>query len=160
MDQMCSKCEIHCFSHKLWKLSELRNYGKFLNFRKFLKKIFCLNLFFSKIFFDKKVFSDNFFQRIFFYSFQDHYTVLQWYVKKQPILLKFHCKNPEMYRFHCFQDHYTLFKWNCQIKFRMAKNGCSKFFPTIFPKMTGINSEWPKMAILNFFLINFPKKLV
>ena len=32
----------------------------------------------------------------------------------------------------------------------MAKNGHSKFFPTIFPKKTGINSDWPKMAILNF----------
>ena len=32
----------------------------------------------------------------------------------------------------------------------MAKNGHSKCFLTIFPQMTGINSEWPKMAILNF----------
>ena len=32
----------------------------------------------------------------------------------------------------------------------MAKNGCSKFFPAIFPKKTGTNSEWPKMAIVNF----------
>ena len=32
----------------------------------------------------------------------------------------------------------------------MAKNGCSEFFLTIFPKKTGINSEWPKMCILNF----------
>ena len=32
----------------------------------------------------------------------------------------------------------------------MAKNGHSKFFPTIFPKKTGINSEWPKMAVPNF----------
>ena len=39
---------------------------------------------------------------------------------------------------------------NCQKKLRMAKNGRSKFFPTIFPKKTGINSEWPKMAIPNF----------
>ena len=36
-------------------------------------------------------------------------------------------------------------------KFGMAKNGCSKFFPTIFPKKTGTNLEWPKMAVLNFF---------
>ena len=28
----------------------------------------------------------------------------------------------------------------------MAKNGCSEFFLTIFPKKTGINSEWPKCA--------------
>ena len=57
----------------------------------------------------------------------------------------------------------------------MAKNGHSKFFPTIFPKKTGINSEWPfqvfltifpkktnnsewpKMAVPNFF-DNFPQK--
>ena len=31
----------------------------------------------------------------------------------------------------------------------MAKNGCSKFFLTIFPKKTGINLKWPEMAILN-----------
>ena len=31
----------------------------------------------------------------------------------------------------------------------MAKNGCSKFFLTNFAKKTGINSEWPKMCILN-----------
>ena len=33
----------------------------------------------------------------------------------------------------------------------MAKNGCSEFFPIIFPKKTGINLEWPKMAVPNFF---------
>ena len=33
----------------------------------------------------------------------------------------------------------------------MAENGCSEFFLTIFPKKTGINSEWPKMCILNLF---------
>ena len=42
-------------------------------------------------------------------------------------------------------------------KFGMAKNGCSKFFPTIFPKKTGIDSEWPKMAIPIFFQQFFPK---
>ena len=31
----------------------------------------------------------------------------------------------------------------------MAKNGCCKFFPTIFSKKTSTNSEWPKMCILN-----------
>ena len=45
-------------------------------------------------------------------------------------------------------------------KFRMAKNGCSKFFSTIFPKKTGINLEWPKMAVSNFFQQFFPKRLV
>ena len=42
----------------------------------------------------------------------------------------------------------------------MAKNGCSNFFPTIFPKKTGINSEWPKMAVTIFFQPFFPKRLV
>ena len=73
--------------------------------------------------------------------------------------LKFHCKNPEIYKFHCFQHHYTLNKvmcaeklseknqngqkWLFQIfsdnfsqknwyKFGTAKNGYSKFFLTIF----------------------------
>ena len=32
----------------------------------------------------------------------------------------------------------------------MTKNGHSEFFQHFFPKMTGINSEWPKMAFLNF----------
>ena len=36
-------------------------------------------------------------------------------------------------------------------KFGMAKNGFSEFFLTIFPKKTGMNLEWPNMAILNFF---------
>ena len=39
----------------------------------------------------------------------------------------------------------------------MAKNGCSDFFPTIFPKETGINLEWPKMAS-QFFPTIFPKR--
>ena len=26
----------------------------------------------------------------------------------------------------------------------MANNGCSEFFPTIIPKKTGLNLEWPK----------------
>ena len=33
----------------------------------------------------------------------------------------------------------------------MAKTDHSQFFPTILPKKTGINSEWPKMPIPNFF---------
>ena len=36
----------------------------------------------------------------------------------------------------------------------MVKNGSSK---TIFPKKTGINLEWPKMAVLIFPTI-FPKE--
>ena len=39
----------------------------------------------------------------------------------------------------------------------MAKNGHSKFFLTIFPKKTGINLEWPKMAVL-IFSDNFSQK--
>ena len=33
----------------------------------------------------------------------------------------------------------------------MAKNGHSEFFPTIFPKKTGVNLEWLKMYIPNLF---------
>ena len=33
----------------------------------------------------------------------------------------------------------------------MTKNGHSEFFPTIFSKKTGINSEWPKIRIPNLF---------
>ena len=42
----------------------------------------------------------------------------------------------------------------------MAKNGHFDFFLTIFPKKTGINSEWQKMAILTFFQQFSPKRLV
>ena len=31
---------LHCFSHDLQKIFKLRNFGKFLNFRKFPKKFF------------------------------------------------------------------------------------------------------------------------
>ena len=47
MDQMCSKCKKHCFSHYLQKISKLRNFRKFPNFGKFSEQYFCLNLFFS-----------------------------------------------------------------------------------------------------------------
>ena len=65
--------------------------------------------------------------------------------------------------FQIFSNNFSQIDW---YKFGMAKNGCSKFFPTIFPKKTGINSEWPslfgtkktgrnlewpKMGILNLF---------
>ena len=43
-------------------------------------------------------------------------------------------------------------------KFEMAKNGCSDFFPTIFPNETGINLKWPKMALPNFFQQFFPER--
>ena len=117
------------------------NFRKFPNFGKK----------FSKIFFDKNVFPDNIF-------FSRNFSLLS-----RPLhcikgicmyLLKFHCKNPEMYKFHCFQAHYTLLKQyvqkNCQKKFGTAKNGYSEIFLTIFPKKTGINLEWPKMVIPNF----------
>ena len=40
----------------------------------------------------------------------------------------------------------------------MTKNGHSNFFLTIFHNTTGINLEWPKMAIPNFFQQVFPQK--
>ena len=43
-------------------------------------------------------------------------------------------------------------------KFGMAKNGHSEIFLTCFPRKTGINLEWPKMAVLIFFLTIFPRK--
>ena len=33
----------------------------------------------------------------------------------------------------------------------MTTFGHSEFLPTIFPKKTGKNSEWPKLAFLNSF---------
>ena len=42
----------------------------------------------------------------------------------------------------------------------MAKYGHSNFFLTIFPKKTGINLEWPKIAVQNFFWQFFPKRMV
>ena len=59
-----------------------------------------------------------------------------------------------MYKFHCLKRPLHSIKVMCtetlSEKFRMAKNGCSEFSLTIFPKKTGINSERPKMAIPNF----------
>ena len=40
----------------------------------------------------------------------------------------------------------------------MAKNGNSEFFPTIFPKKTGTNSEWPKITIPKFVSNNFSQE--
>ena len=42
----------------------------------------------------------------------------------------------------------------------MDKNGHSEFFPTIFPKKTGTNLEWPKMAIPNVFQQKCPKMAI
>ena len=39
----------------------------------------------------------------------------------------------------------------------MAKNGCSNFFPTMFPKRTGINLEWPKWPF-QIFSNNFSQE--
>ena len=46
-----------------------------------------------------------------------------------------------------FRIFFNNFTQKDQYKFGMAKNGCSKFFLTIFPQKTGINLEWPKMAV-------------
>ena len=53
MDQMCYKCEKQCFSHDLWKISELRNLRKFPNFGRFQEKIFWSEFvfFFHRFFF-------------------------------------------------------------------------------------------------------------
>ena len=40
---------------------------------------------------------------------------------------------------------------NAHSKFIETFLGQKEFFPTIFPKKTGINLEWPKMAVPNFF---------
>ena len=63
MDQMYSKCEIHCFLHDLQKISKLRNFRKFSNFRKFPKKSFLF--FFIEYFFDKMFFWQLFFKEFF-----------------------------------------------------------------------------------------------
>ena len=57
MGQMCSKCKIHCFSHKLRKICELWKISE--------KNFFVQICFFQRIFFDKNVFSDNFFSKNF-----------------------------------------------------------------------------------------------
>ena len=68
MDQMFSQCKIHCFSHDLWKISELQKFSEQIFLSKFV--------FFREFFFDKMFFLTIFFQRI-FYCFQDHYTLLK-----------------------------------------------------------------------------------
>ena len=57
-----------------------------------------------------------------------------------------------------FSNNFSQEDW---YKFGMAKNNHSNFFlQQFFPKKTGINSEWPKMAVLNFFQHFFQKRLV
>ena len=55
-------------------------------------------------------------------------------------------QNGPKWPFQMISDNFSQKDW---YKFGMAKNGCSEFFLTIFPKKTGINSEWPKMCIPN-----------
>ena len=48
--------------------------------------------------------------------------------------------NSQKWPFQIFSDN---FPQKDRYKYEMAKNGHSKFFPTIFPKKNGINLEWP-----------------
>ena len=57
----------------------------------------------------------------------------------------------DWYKFGMAKIFFWQFSQKDWYKFGMVKNGHSKFFLTIFPKKTGIKSEWPKMAVLNFF---------
>ena len=116
--------------------------GKFIvfhmNFRKYLdfwtsenfgKKFFCPNLFFfSKIFFFwQKCFFWQFFSKNFLLLSRPFYTVLKWYAKRQPILLKFHFKNQEMYKFYLLsRPLHAITDLN---KFGMPNFGHSKFLP-------------------------------
>ena len=135
-----------------------------------------MSLFFSKNSFGKKCFFGNFFSRNFlllsrplhsvkvicteklsekiqngqkwpFQTFSDNFPQKDWY--KFGMVKNGH--------FNFFSDNFSQKDW---YKFRMVKNDHSKFFPTIFPKKPGINSEWPKMAIPNFFQQFFQKRLV
>ena len=56
----------------------------------------------------------------------------------------------DWYKFGMAKIFFWQFSQKDWYKIRMAKNGCSEFFLTIFPKRTGINLEWPKMAIPNY----------
>ena len=49
--------------------------------------------------------------------------------------------------FQILSDNFPQKDW---YKFGMVKSAHSEFFLTIFPKKTGINLEWPNIAILNF----------
>ena len=49
-----------------------------------------------------------------------------------------------------FPNNFSQKDW---YKFGTTKNGHSEFFLAIFPKKTGINSEWPKMAILTILAV-------
>ena len=51
MDQMCSKCEKHCFSHNLQKISKNIFLSEFVFFREF----FLTNMFFLTIIFSNNV---------------------------------------------------------------------------------------------------------
>ena len=49
-------------------------------------------------------------------------------------------QNSQKWPFQIFSDNFSQKDWYI---FGMAKNGHSEYFPTIFSKKTGINSEWP-----------------
>ena len=65
-----------------------------------------------------------------------------------------------MYQFYCFQDHYTI-KVICteklSEKIQNGKKWPFQIFSDNFPKKTGINLEWSKMAF-QFFSDNFSQK--
>ena len=50
-----------------------------------------------------------------------------------------------------FQIYTSLFGKNCWKKFGLAIFGHSEFIPVFLGKIVGKNSEWPILAILNFF---------
>ena len=83
------------FSHELQNISELRTSEHFQTSKNF-----------SQRFFWHKCFSWQFFSNNFSLLCRPLHCIKGICM----YLLKFHCKNPEMYHFHCFQDHYILIK--------------------------------------------------
>ena len=116
MDQMCSKCEIHCFSHELWKISELGKISKLqkISEKSFLSKFVSLknfSLLSGPLHCIKVICTEKLSEKI---------------------------QNGQKWLFQFFFDNLPQKDW---YKFGMAKNGHSKFFLKIFPKKTGIKLE-------------------
>ena len=61
-------------------------------------------------------------------------------------------QNDQNWPFQVFSDSFPQKDWI------LIQNSQNWPFQIFFPKKTGTNSEWPKMAIPNFFPTIFPKK--
>ena len=72
-----------------------------------------------------------------------------WKVEGSYSKLKFHFKNPEMYKFHCFQDHYIPLQiW---VYLECLNLAIPNLYQSFCTKKVWIHSECGFLAILNLY---------